>query len=655
MHPIEDGCIAQRKTRVFSAMMTGMREASKGVVGKIIVGILMSLLILSFAVWGINDVFQGGGTSNVAVVGNEKITQAEYVESYRRLLLRVQRERGISPTTAQMRAEGMDRRLLESMIGDAALSNKAAALGLSYNVTDAARSITTDPRFQQGGTFSRDMFNGFLQNANLSEAMYLRELANATLRNHVSAAVAAEGTTPAVIAEVFHKRANEERSIAFVKITEASIPPVSTPDDATLKTYFETNQSIFRAPEYRALNYIAINPASFEADLVIDEADIKKEFDEGLAAGRYGSPEKRSIQQLTFPTKDAASAALGRARAGTTFDALAVELNQLGTFDAGSRSKADIGIASLADPIFMLAPNTISEPIESGGQFVLARVTAITPAVIPVLDDELKTTIEDSLRQARLANDPAIKKKVEDFHESVEELRGNGKTLAEIGKEKSLALVAVPAIDAAGRDKAEKALAIPEAQRFLTAIYGSAPGVDNEAIATSDKGWIWFEMTGREEARNLTFEEGKAKALQRWTNEEKAKRIAARSDELLKKRQTGQTLQQIATEISGTVETQSGLKRFAQPFGPEAGTAIFVTPPNTSGIASVSLLEKLLFDVTASTTPPLDAASEQSKQTDSMLGTLLAEDIVTQYVAGIQSASGVSINEAALNAAIGAQ
>jgi peptidyl-prolyl cis-trans isomerase D len=636
-------------------MMTGMRDASKGVVGKIVVGILMSLLILSFAVWGINDVFQGGGTSNIAVVGNEKITQAEYTESYRRLLLRLQRERGVSPTTAQMRAERLDSRLLESMIGDAALTGKAQALGLSYNVRDAALTITSDPRFQQGGAFNRDIFNGFLQNASLSEQMYLRELVNATLRNHVSAAVGAEGTTPAVVAEIFHKRANEERSIAFVKITEASIPPVAAPDDATLKSYFETNQSIFRAPEYRAVNYIAANPDSFAADLVISEADIKKDYDEGIAAGRFGSLEKRTIQQLTFTTKDAAVAALTKVRAGTTFDALAAELNQLGTFDAGSRSKVDIGIPALADPIFQLAVNTVSEPIESGGQFILARVTAITPAVVPVLDEPLKDTIEDALRQARIATDPAIRKKVDDLHEAVEELRGNGKTLSEIAKEKSLTLVALPAIDAVGRDKTEKALAIPEAQRFLAAIYASAQGVDNEAISTADKGWIWFEMTGREEARNLTFDEAKAKATERWISAEKAKRIAARADELLKKRQAGQTLQQIADEVAGKVETQAGLKRFAQPFGPEAGTAIFVTPPNASGVASVNLGEKLLFDVTASTLPPLDAASEQSKQTNSMLGTLLAEDIVTQYVASIQAASGVSINQAALDAAIGAQ
>jgi peptidyl-prolyl cis-trans isomerase D len=636
-------------------MMTGMREASKGAVGKIVVGILMSLLILSFAVWGINDVFTGGGARDVATVGKEKITQAEYSEAYRRLLQRVQRERGVTPTSAEMRAQGVDRRLLESLVGDAAIDGKAKALGLAYSVEDAAKSIVKDPRFQQEGTFNRDMFNGFLQNANMTENTYLRELVSSTLRSHISEAIGGNAAAPKVLEELFHKRSTEERSISFIRITDGRISPVAAPDDATLKTYFDTNQTLFRAPEYRAVTYLSIAPSDFADEIQVSDAEIQKEYTDGLAAGRYGTPERRTIQQLTFQTEAAAASALTRIRSGTSFDSIAAETSQMGTLDAGSRSKAEIGIPALADPIFALAAGGVTEPIAIGGQFQLVRVVSIAPAVVPALDDTLKSAVTIILRAQKLQSDTSLRKRLSDLNEAIEELRGSGKTLAEIATEKKLKVVTVSAIDAAGRDKEDKAVTLPEAQRFLTAIFASAVGVDNEAITTAGNGFTWFEMTGKEEARNLTFDEAKAKVTERWIEEEKARRISAKTDELLKKMQGGQTLEQIATELTASVETQAGLKRLSQPFGQTAGTALFITPLNTPAIASVSRLESILFVVTGSTTPPIDENADAAKQTRALLDNLVGDDVVTQYVSGILSTQTVQINQASLDAVLGSQ
>jgi peptidyl-prolyl cis-trans isomerase D len=641
--------------KVFLLMMSGLRDASKGVLGKIVVGILMAFLIASFAVWGINDVFRGGGQADVAKVGKQRISRAEYSENYRRMLQRFQRDRGVSPTTAEVRAAGLDKQLLASMISDAALDDKVRALGLSYAPDAAARAITTDKRFQQDGTFSREMFNGFLQNASMNEQTYLRQLTDLTLRRHITEAVGGNGSSPKVLTELFHKRANEERTIAFIRINDSKIAAVVAPPDADLKTYFAANQPNFRAPEYRAVTYLLLDPADFAGDVVISDADVQADYTAGLADGRFGSPERRTIQQLNFATRDAALAALAKVHSGTGFDSIAVESGQMGTLDVGTRTKAEIGVPALADPIFALAVNGVTDPIESGGQFSLVRVSAITPPVVPVLDDPLKATIRDALRTTRIATDATVRSKLGKLHDEIEDLRGSGKTLAEIAKAKSLKTVDVAAVDGVGRDKADKALALPDATRFLAAIYGSAVGVDNEAIATASSGWLWFEMTGREEARDLTFEEARTKATTRWIDEEKARRIGAKADELKKKLETGQTLEQIATDIGATVETQAGLKRVSQPFGVEAGTALFVTPVNKAAVASVSRAESILFRVTDSTTPPIDEASEETKGIVSQLGSIIADDIVSQYIGGIEAAAGVETYDAALANAIGAQ
>ncbi len=124
---------------------------------------------------------------------------------------------------------------------------------------------------------------------------------------------------------------------------------------------------------------------------------------------------------------------------------------------------------------------------------------------------------------------------------------------------------------------------------------------------------------------------------------------------MLKAVEGGKTLLAEAAAIGAAVETQPGLRRFTQPFGVEAGSKIFVTPVGKAATAVVSRQETLVFEVTDSKTPPMDANSDEIKQTQELLSSLVSEDMTAQYTAAIEVASGVTTNDAALANAIGAQ
>ena len=57
-------------------MMQGIRKAGQGLLGKIVIAIMFGFLIISFAIWGVGDIFRGYGRNEVAKVGNN----AEYLE-----------------------------------------------------------------------------------------------------------------------------------------------------------------------------------------------------------------------------------------------------------------------------------------------------------------------------------------------------------------------------------------------------------------------------------------------------------------------------------------------------------------------------------------------------------------------------------------------
>src|SRR5215213_4186029 len=56
------------------SMLTGLRKAGQSWLGKAVVAVLFGLLIVSFAIWGIGDIFRATPQAAVARVGETEIT-----------------------------------------------------------------------------------------------------------------------------------------------------------------------------------------------------------------------------------------------------------------------------------------------------------------------------------------------------------------------------------------------------------------------------------------------------------------------------------------------------------------------------------------------------------------------------------------------------
>ncbi len=107
-------------------MLDKMRSGAKSWVAKI----LMGLLVLSFGVWGIADVFTFRINSALATVGDQEISGASFTEAYRRWLQNYQQQTGQTITPEQARQLGLDRAYLNEMIRTAALDGRNADLRL---------------------------------------------------------------------------------------------------------------------------------------------------------------------------------------------------------------------------------------------------------------------------------------------------------------------------------------------------------------------------------------------------------------------------------------------------------------------------------------------------------------------------------------------
>src|SRR5213594_886661 len=129
-------------------MLRGMRKASSNWLGKIIMAVVMGVLIISFGVWGIADIFKGFGQSTVAKIGRTEISLNEFRQIYTDRLQQISRQFGRPLSPDQARAFGLDRQVLQQTIAEAALDEEARRTGLAQSQEETMRLIYSDPNFR---------------------------------------------------------------------------------------------------------------------------------------------------------------------------------------------------------------------------------------------------------------------------------------------------------------------------------------------------------------------------------------------------------------------------------------------------------------------------------------------------------------------------
>src|SRR5499433_3441050 len=150
-------------------MLRGLRTASRNWLGKTIMATVMGLLIVSFAIWGIGDIFRGFGRSSLAKIGHTEIGIEQFRQIYNERLQQIGRQIGRPISPDQARALGFDQQLLGSLISEHALDERARQLGLGLSDAEVARRIQEDPTFRGfTGQFDRSRFEQMIRSAGYS-------------------------------------------------------------------------------------------------------------------------------------------------------------------------------------------------------------------------------------------------------------------------------------------------------------------------------------------------------------------------------------------------------------------------------------------------------------------------------------------------------
>src|SRR6267378_3854255 len=181
-------------------MLRGIRKASSNWLGKAIMSVVMGVLIVSFGVWGIADIFRGFGQSTLARIGRTEISAEAFRQIYNDKLQQLGRQFGRPLTMDQARAFGLDRQVLQQTIAEAALDEEARRMGLGQSEAETVRMVHTDPNFKGiGGQFEPARFEAVLRQFGYTEQRYLAEQRRVGLRRQIAGTITAGLEPPKVL------------------------------------------------------------------------------------------------------------------------------------------------------------------------------------------------------------------------------------------------------------------------------------------------------------------------------------------------------------------------------------------------------------------------------------------------------------------------
>ncbi len=627
-------------------MLTALHKRAGGFVAKIFI----ALLVLSFGIWGIADIFRGFRQDTLAQVGDAEVSTQRFMTAYSREVQNFSQRIGQPLSREQAANLGLPGQVLGQLVAEAAFDHVAQSLKVGISADELVKQIQANPAFRgPDGRFDRNRLAQVLYNNQLTEDMYVTQARKLAERRQVAEALSGAIRPPETLLQAAHRFRFEQRTVNYVELTADSVPPVGAPSEAELEAFFNDHKADYRAPEYRKLALLPVIPADIAKPDDVSDDVARTQYDAN--PNRFGTTERRQIWQLTYT--DAAKAAEDekKIKDGTSFEDLVAEKGlSLSDVDLGLLTKDAVLDPAIAEAAFSADADSVSDVINTAFGQRIIKVGEIKPAANKSFDE-----VKDILKK-EIAQDDA-EREVLSLHDEIEDARAGGATLSEISQRFSLPLNTIDAIASDGTGPDGKAVTLPDSDNLLSEAFQTEPGDEAPPVQVGRRGYLWFDVTDITPARDRTLDEVREKVVADWTADQTQKKLVERADEMAAKLKEGADFASLATASEMELKTSEPFSRDRNDdtLSARAVTEAFSGPTGYVATADGANGGRIVLQVANITMPAFFAESDEMAQLDDELSQMLQTSLISQFVTGVQNTIGVKVNQAALTTAIGSR
>lgn len=343
---------------------------------KRLVQVLLALITLPFAFWGIESYQRSSGTAqDIAEVAGQKITLQEFAQAQRdqQERLRSLLGRSVDPAlldTPEQRAE-----LLEGLIQQRLLAVKSVKSNLIVTDEQLRELIIGLPAFQENGHFSKARYDSLLRAQGLNDVTFEARLRRDVEMQQLNGAIADSSLVAKTQLARMRAIQGQQREVSEVVLSaEQFANEVKLAPDA-VKAYYDSHLAEFQLPEQVRAEYVALSADALAALETVSEAEMRSWYDSNMRA---------KFEERAAAKKKAEDILAQLRAAPEKFAELAKQHSQ----DPGSKDNGgDLGffargamVKPFEDAAFKLKQGQMSGIVESDFGFHIIKLTGIKPA-----------------------------------------------------------------------------------------------------------------------------------------------------------------------------------------------------------------------------------------------------------------------------------
>ncbi len=588
---------------------------------------IIGMLIIPFAVWGINYYFEGGGPMDAALVGDSKISVQEFQRAYQQQRQQMQAMFGGNADPALLDGPRLKQQVLQQLVEERVLSQLAHEQGLRIGDRQLHDVIVALPAFQQNGRFDKELYERWLRNQGYVAAAFEENFRQAKATEQLRESVIDSALFTPVELDRLVAVLKQQRELQYTVLSLENYVAKVTVEDAKILEYFEKNKHRFVNPEQVQVQFIELKLAQLAEGVVVSEEDLKTAYQDQIA--KYGQPEERSASHLLVklplnPGPAEVEQAQIKAKqiaddlhSGTkSFDQVMQEAKADASGKLEGGELGVIGKGMFDSPAFETAlfalqkPGDVSDPVRMPSGFHIIRLDGITPAQVKPFE-EVREIVGKELRQQQAENR---------FYEITQ-------NLANFSYEHPDSLeAAAKALDAPIQDSGwfsrQGGEGIAANPKLIESAFGEdvlKRGVNSEPLELAPGHVVAIRIKEHRDATPRALEESREEIV-KILREQQARLAIAKDAEALKSRAAkGEHLQTLAKELGGK-HRNAGLVSRDAPGVDRAmlATAFRLPQPETGKVAlgSIALAngDQAVLEVAQVIPGQKDALSEKERK-----------------------------------------
>lgn len=520
-------------------MLDAIRKRSASLVVKLLLG----LLVISFAAWGVGD-YVGGGVTGAAVVsvGDRDIGQQALRDAVNSEIRRFSQLLGGQLDPEQARALGVVDKVVGDLVNQALFAQGAAELGVTISDALIRQTIESNPAFNGPlGRFDAQRFQLVLSNAGLGETRYVAMMRDDLARQQYLASLAGGAVAPAVLQRRLFAYRQERRIAETFTVTDAAMPGPGQPTAQQMQDYYKGNQPRFTAPERRSLTVVRLEAEALMGEVKVTEQQIREAYE--ARAEEFNEPERRVLDQMVLESQAVAEKAVALLEAGRGFAETAAEVAGLKAADlrVGPVSRAEL-LPELADVAFGLSAGGRSGPVESPLGWHLLKLVEVKAARQKTLED-----MRPGLQKA-VAREKAVDGLYK-LSNRLEDALGSGATLEEAASRLGLMLVKADGLDATGKlASGAPAKELPGGS-FLDVAFSTGEGQESVLTETGADGYFVVRVDAVTPPAAKPIDAVRADVIAGWQAAARQQAAREKAEALVIRAGAVSTLEGLAAEV----------------------------------------------------------------------------------------------------------